>query len=109
MSTNCKGNSAGAFSEEPRTKDYAALLENALKGKRKIQGATVARLVNQYNPMYESHKERRTLNSGRYLDEELCELLVEDRRASTKHHLQTDKVLKAFMLLVNENKHIMRT
>lgn len=90
-------------------KDYVQLLRTALGGNKPVSGSTIARLVNQYNPQYDVPCGRQDIENSRYLNEELCELLLDDRRASAKYHLQTDKSLKTFLQLVSENKHIMRT
>ncbi|KAG8345172.1 hypothetical protein ERJ75_001013000 [Trypanosoma vivax] len=100
--------SSGASTDLP-AKDYAKILEDAMDGSEPIDSATLARFINQYNPIYDCPYERRHLNIDRKLNEELCDLLVDDRRANIRHHLQTDKVQKSYMLMVIANKHTIRS
>ncbi|ESL10537.1 hypothetical protein TRSC58_01730 [Trypanosoma rangeli SC58] len=74
------------------------LPEALLAGAYGVTGALQARFVNQYNPMFDQPYSHYSLNSNRYLNEELCRLLEEDCRNNVQHHLQTDKIEKAYML-----------
>ncbi|RNF15297.1 uncharacterized protein Tco025E_05567 [Trypanosoma conorhini] len=80
-----------------------------LTGKYAVTSALQARFINQYDPMYDRPYTHYELNTNRYLDEELCRLLEEDRRNNTQHHLQTDKIEKAFMLALLAHEAILRS
>ncbi|RNF03024.1 hypothetical protein TraAM80_06025 [Trypanosoma rangeli] len=67
-------------------------------GACRVTGALQARFVNQYNPMFDKPYSHHGLNANRYLNEELCRLLEDDCRNNIQHHLQTDKIEKAYML-----------
>lgn len=63
-----------------------------------LSGTMQARFVNQYSPMHDTPFESVKLTSDRYLDEDLNEVLLEDRRMSAKHHRTSDKKFKEFLL-----------
>ncbi|KEG13914.1 hypothetical protein DQ04_00721160 [Trypanosoma grayi] len=88
---------------------YAQLLEDVLDGGDAAAGAMQARFINCYDPLYDRPYTHRELNTDRYLDSELCRILEDDRRAQTEHHLQTDKVQKAYMLALIAHNTIMRS
>lgn len=65
---------------------------------RALSGTMQARFVNQYSPMHDTPFESVKLTSDRYVDQELSEVLLEDRRLSAKHHRTSDKKFKEFLL-----------
>ncbi|ORC88207.1 uncharacterized protein TM35_000182640 [Trypanosoma theileri] len=95
--------------DEGSNKDYVKMLRGLPDGLAHATTATQARFVNEYDPLYDKPYTRYELNTGRYLDEELCRVLEDDRRSQTKHHLQTNKTDKAYMLALIAHSSIVRS
>ncbi|EAN98426.1 hypothetical protein C3747_204g139c [Trypanosoma cruzi] len=84
------------------------VLDALIKEGYSVTGAVQARFINNYDPMYDKPYTHYELNTGRYLNEELSQLLEDDRRKNTKHHLQTDKIEKFYMLALLAHSAILR-
>ncbi|KAH9600838.1 hypothetical protein LSM04_008429 [Trypanosoma melophagium] len=95
--------------EDEKMKDYVKVLRDLPDGLAHATSAMQARFANEYDPLYDKPYTRYELNTGRYLNEELCHLLEDDRRSQTKHHLQTNKTDKAYLLALLAHNSILRS
>lgn len=73
-----------------------------------MSGTVLTRFLNNYSVLHDVPFESVKLTSDRYLDENLNELLLEDRRLSAKHHRTTDKKSKEFQLQKWQQDRIQR-